>query len=145
MQDNTGSSTNTGNQIYANEKDFKYVIQDFSSTQIGSRFTFEEMMMHDRVPFKFQSIIKFYLLKEADPQDEIGHSILNISEDDYSYHVYKQLRIKIAFCQPKKGGGYKLITKKFLDFKDYQKNEWTDEHVLQHIIVSNLALMAFTV
>ena len=70
------------------DNDFKYVLRDFSSTQIGSRFTYEEMLMCDRVPFKLQSIIKLYilsknsakstgLLKISNPSIKIGCILVN--------------------------------------------------------------------
>lgn len=127
------------------ENDFKYVIQDFSNTQLGARFTYEEMLMNDRVPFKYQSIISLYILKNTSPDVELGNHILSLNEDDYSFQVYRQLKVKVTFCQPKKAGGFKVITKKFPEFKEYQKNNWDSNHVLQHITISNLALIGFTV
>lgn len=127
------------------DNDFKYVLQDFSSTQIGARFTYEEMLLCDRVPFKFQSIIKLYILKEDVSTMEIGKHILELTEKNFSYDVYTKLKIKIRFCEPKKNGGFKVLQKTFNDFKKYQSTKWTDEHVLQDIAVSNLALMSFTI
>ncbi len=130
---------------YQNDNDFKYVIQDTSQTQLGSRYTYEEMLMSDRVPFKFQSIIQLYILKSTEPSMEIGEHILALNEEDYNFQVYRQLKIKIRFCEPKSKGGYKVKQLKFADFKNYQKISWTDEHVLQDVTISNLALMAFAI
>lgn len=130
---------------YQNDKDFKYVIQDTASTQLGSRFTYDEMLMSDRVPFKFQSIIQFYILKTAESDEEIGKHILRITDDDYNFQVYRQLKIKIRFCEPKSNGGFKVKQLKFVDFKKYQKISWTDKHVIQDVTISNLALMGFSV
>lgn len=126
-------------------QDFKYVIQDTSFTQLGSRYTYEEMLMSDRVPFKFQSIIQLYILKSADPTFEIGQHILALTEDDFTYNVYRNLKIKVSFCEPKKLGGYKVKKLKFDEFKKYQKQNWSDQHVIQDVTISNLALMAFVV
>lgn len=123
-------------------KDFKYVIQDFSSTQIGSRFTFEEMLMDDRVPFKFQSILRLYILKDVEASVEIGKHILSVSSEDFSYQVYNQLKIKIRFCVPYKDK-FKVVQKKFIDFKTYSDEHWDENHVIQDITISNLALIAF--
>jgi len=128
-----------------NERDFKYVLQDTSSTQLGSRYTYEEMLMSDRVPFKFQSIIQLYILKSADPSMEIGRHILSLQDTDYNYNVYRQLKVKVRFCEPKKNGGYKVKQMRFDEFKKYQDSKWTDEHVIQDITISNLALMGFVV
>lgn len=127
------------------DQDFKYVIQDTSFTQLGSRYTYEEMLMSERVPFKFQSIIQLYILKSADPGLEIGQHILTLSSDDFNYNVYRNLKVKVSFCEPKKNGGYKVKKLKFDEFKKYQQANWTDAHVIQDVTISNLALMAFVV
>lgn len=128
-----------------NENDFKYVIQDTSTTQLGSRFTYEEMLMSDRVPFKYQSIIQLYILKNADPAMEIGKHILELKDDEYNFQVYRQLKVKIRFCEPKKNGGYNVKQLRFAEFKKYQKEHWTDNHVIQDVTLSNLALMGFAI
>lgn len=132
-------------QNYNNDRDFKYVIRDTSSTQIGSRYTYEEMMFCDNVPLKFQSIIHLYILKYASPELEIGEHILQMKDEDYTYQIFRQLRVKIRFCEPKPSGGYKLKNLKFDEFKKYQQVNWTENHVIQEVTLSNLALMAFTV
>ena len=35
--------------------------------------------------------------------------------------------------------------RKFEEFKKYQASNWTENHVIQDVTISNLALMAFTV
>ena len=126
-------------------EDFKYVIQDFSSVQLGAKFTYEEMLLNDRVPFKIQSIIRLYIAKEAPMDKEIGNHILEINQNDFSYGIFSNLKIKIAFCEPKPDGGYKIVQKKFSEFKKYQETNWTDNHIMQSITVSNLALMGFNI
>lgn len=141
-----------------NENDFKYVIQDISSTQIGARFTYEEMLMSERIPLKFQSIINIYILREMkykNPTDEypekteIGKHILSLKAGNIIYDTYKRLKLKIRFCVPDKKGAFKvkqLGFDSFIDFvAEYEKENDLTTIVLQDITISNLSLMTFSV
>ena len=126
-------------------EDFKYVIQDFSTVQIGAKFTYEEMLLNDRIPFKLQSIIRLYILKEVSGDKELDKHILEMDESSFTYSIYSSLKIKIRFCEPNPKGGFKNIQKKFVDFKKYQESNWTDENIIQDITISNLSLMGFNI
>ena len=124
--------------------DFKYVIGDYSTTHIGSRFSYEEMLMHERVPFKFQSIVEMYVIRkgEIDPSTVLADHLLTL-KDDIVGKAYTKLKMKITFCEPKKRGGYKVRSMYFPAFMKYRETNWTDNHMIQEITISNLALMSF--
>ena len=46
-------------------RDFKYVLQDVSKVYIGAKFTYQEMMEEEAVPFKLKAILSHYILKEV--------------------------------------------------------------------------------
>ena len=46
-------------------QDFKYVMQDVSKVYIGAKFTYQEMLDRDDIPFKFKAILSHYMLKEV--------------------------------------------------------------------------------
>ena len=131
--------------VNLNDNDFKFVVKDFSSTQIGARFSYEEMLMNENVPFKFQNIIQLYILKDTSPNTTIGEHVLSMEPNSFDYNIYSRLKLKVRFCEPRSNGGFKVITMKFSDFKDYQAKNWTDAHVIQELGISNLSLMGFTV
>ena len=54
------------------ENDYKYILQEFSKTMIGARYTYSEIMAAERAPFKFQTIIDRLILPYADPDMMIG-------------------------------------------------------------------------
>ncbi len=123
------------------ENDYKYILQEFSKTMIGARYTYAEIMAAERAPFKFQTIIDRLILPYADPDMMIGEHILNMARDDKNYRIYENLKIKIRCCVPE-GDGYRT--------KDFRLNELNnlDESVkgtivVQEIAFSNLALMGF--
>lgn len=129
-----------------NDNDFKYVVQDLSSVQLGARFTYDELMKNDRVPFKFQSIIRLYIYKEAKPEDEIGAHVLSLSEDSLLFEVFKQLRIKVKFYEQKKNGsGFEQKVMKIGEFVPYARDNWREGSMVHEVILSSLALMTFAV
>lgn len=138
------------NNIY-NENDFKYVIQDISSTQIGARFTYEDILMNERVPYKFQSIINIYILREMKhsiefPEKvEIGKHLLEIEAGNLIYDTYKRLKLKVGFCVPDNKGAYKNKKLSFADFIIFIEKNGKENIYIQEITISNLALMTFTV
>lgn len=141
---------NSGNINY-NDNDFKYVIQDISSTQIGSRYTYEEILMNDRVPYKFQSILNIYILREMKNEMEfpekmeIGQHVLNLKPGSLIYDTYRRLKLKIRFCVPNGKGEFKVKQLSFQDFIIFTDKNGTDDVYIQDITISNLALMTFTV
>lgn len=137
--------------INYNDNDFKYVIQDISSTQIGSRYTYEEILMNDRVPYKFQSILNIYILREMKNEMEfpekmeIGQHVLNLKPGSLIYDTYRRLKLKIRFCVPNGKGEFKVKQLSFQDFIIFTDKNGTDDVYIQDITISNLALMTFTV
>ena len=63
-------------------QDFKYVLQDFGNIYIGARYSYEEMLKSEEIPYKWKAIIRHYLLKETSPEtahragDDHGESYL---------------------------------------------------------------------
>ena len=106
-----------------NENDYKFVLKETASTQIGGRYTYEEALINDDIPFKFRSIIQLYILKEADVNTCIGMHLLTVKESDFVYQVFKQLKLKIQFYEPKEKGGYKMRSLPFPKFKKYQEEK----------------------
>lgn len=45
-------------------QDFKYVLQDTRTVSLGVKYTYEELLQDERVPFKFQAVISQYLLRK---------------------------------------------------------------------------------
>ena len=43
--------------------DFKYVMHDMTNVYIGAKYTYDEIMDSDEVPFKFKVILSHYMLK----------------------------------------------------------------------------------
>ena len=50
------------------EEDFKYFMQDMEKIYLGARYSYQELMGNELVPFKFRTIIERYLTRELDQE-----------------------------------------------------------------------------
>ena len=68
-------------------QDFKYVLQDFGNIYIGARYSYEEMLKSEDIPYKWKAIIRHYLLKETSPETTMENHIFFMKEDDFAYET----------------------------------------------------------
>ncbi|MDE6687146.1 MAG: hypothetical protein K2J95_06390 [Lachnospiraceae bacterium] len=126
-----------------NENDFKYVLQDFSSITLGARYSYHEIMENERVPFKLQSIVERYILPHiTDPSMEIGRHVLSLTKEDPCYRIYENLKLRVKYFEPREKGGFQEKRAKLEGFLEVA-GVWKEDYMLQEIIFSNLAVMAF--
>lgn len=139
---------------YTNENDFKYVLQDVSTTAFGARMTYENLLMHERVPVKFQNIINLYILRFQQMEHpergdliktEIGENILQLECNELVCDVFRKLKVKIKFCKKQSSGSYKAIAMPFEKFMKLEDRNDRESVVLQEIVISNFALMTYSV
>lgn len=76
-------------------EDFKYVIQDTGSIYLGARFSFEELMEQEMVPFKLKAILTHYILKEASPETTLESQFYYLEKGTFLYETFKQLKIRV--------------------------------------------------
>jgi len=133
---------------YANERDFKYVMQDTSHVFMGGRMSYEDMITWEEVPFKIKAIVnKYFMGKE---ESGLAETILALEQDDFRYQILKQLKIKI------KAGSYqmkrslfgkeeeKYVSKLYTLDEFMQLAQGDRRLVTEEFIFSKLALMAFS-
>ena len=73
-------------------QDFKYVLQDFGNIYIGARYSYEEMLKSEEIPYKWKAIIRHYLLKETSPETTMENHIFFMKEDDFAYETFQELK-----------------------------------------------------
>lgn len=122
------------------DTDFKFVIQEFSKTMIGARYTYRELMSAERVPFKFQTIVQRLIIPYADENMMIGEHLMHISRDDANFRIFNELKTKIRAAVPKGNGEYAL---KDITVAEVADSPLPEGSVIQEISFSNLALMGF--
>ena len=74
--------------------DFKYVMQDLTNVYIGAKYSYDELMDCDEVPFKLKTIISHYILKEVAGDTTIENHIFYVKATDLSYMILKQMKAK---------------------------------------------------
>lgn len=135
-------------------KDYKYVMGDTSSIYLGGKFTYQEMMDSDEVPFKFQSIIEHYLLKDTDPETSLESQFYYMTPDSFSYRTYLQLKTRVKVCElVEKKNLFGKVTwayqQKIYSLKDFAAINLAQKKargfVVQEIILSKLAVTFFNV
>ncbi len=135
-------------------EDFKYVIQDVGSVSLGAKYSYEDMLNEELIPFKFKSIIKYYILKEADKSTTLESEFYYMEEGTFLYETYRQLKtkVKVRTQSVKKNifGKEKVIYKEeILSLKEITGMNLAKKKasglVIVEIIISKLGLMTFSV
>ena len=133
-------------------EDYKYHLQDTGNLYIGAKYTLEEIIDEEMIPFKFRLIVERYLLPEADLQDTLETHLYYLEPKSFLVKIYKQLKAKakINIIEEKHGlfGGSKkqyttkMVTMEELSAMSVQEKEEKGV-VVQELRMSKLALMTF--
>ena len=134
--------------------DFKYFMQDTGSVYLGAKFNYTEILKQELVTFKYKSIVEHYILKDTDPETTLESHFYYMTPDQFSYKTYQQLKTKVKVCMlvQKKGlfGGAKIAYEtKVLKLDELVRMNLAQKKqcgmVIQELVLSKLALMAFSV
>ncbi len=133
---------------------YKHIMQDTSSLYIGAKFSYEELLDNESLPFKMKAIISHYILKESDSENTLESQFYYMTRESFLYEVYKQLKVKIKCyvinekkSKPEKG---KIVFKEMT----FSLDQLTDINLakkkgmslsISEICISKFALMAFSV
>ena len=134
--------------------DFKYFMQDAGSIYLGAKFSYAEILEQEAVSFKYKCIVEHYILKDTDPETTLESQLYYMTPDQFSFKTYMQLkaRVKVSVLVPKKRffGEAKIV----YENKVIKLDELTNMNlakkkqcgvVIQELVLSKLALMAFSV
>ena len=136
------------------DDDFKYYMQDAGTLYLGAKFSYAEILAHEAVSFKYRSIVEHYIMKDTDPETTLESQLYYMTPDQFSYKTYRQLRARVRVCvlKPRRRlfGGVKteyvsdvLKLEELADMNLAQKKKCG--MVVQELLLSKLALMAFSV
>lgn len=132
-------------------EDYKYSMQDTSKVYVGSKYTLDEILESEDMPFKFRLIVERYILPEADLQDTLETHLYYLEPKSFIVKIYKQLKAKVkvnvieekrSIFGSKKQYVTKLVTVEELTAMSREEKE-NKGLVVQELIMSKLALMAF--
>lgn len=133
-------------------EDFKYVMQDTYQMYLGAKYTFEEVVDNEEIPFKFRLIVERYVYQEIDPQTTLESHFYYLTDKGLLFKTYKhiKLKVKINILEEKKSLTAKskmVYTTQILPIADFVKMTPAQKEakgvVIQEICCSKLALMAF--
>ena len=135
-------------------RDFKYFMQDTGSVYLGAKLSYAEILQDEMVNFKYKSIVEHYIFKDTDSETTLESQLYYMTDDQFSYRTYRQLKakVKISILKEKKGFGGKkkagyqseiMKLEEFVSMNLAQKK--AAGVVVQELILSKLALMAFSV
>lgn len=128
-------------------QDFKYVLQDVSKVYIGAKFTYQEMLDRDDIPFKLKAILSHYMLKEVSADTTPENHIFYLTQDSLSYMVYRQLGVqfKMSVWQP---GKDHYVSSYYTVAQLYDRPELLvqkDTIVVEELMIPKVKIMMFTV
>ncbi len=130
----------------------KYSMQDTSFLYVGTKYTLEELINEDEIPFKFRLVVERYILPEADLQDTLESHLYYLEPKSFLVKIYGQIKakVKINIIEEKRtllGGRKKQYVTKMLTVEELAKMSVAEKEengvVVQEIKLSKLALMAF--
>ena len=133
-------------------RDFKYVMHDLTNVYIGTKFSYEELLNEEEVPFKLKMIISHYILKEVGPATKLEDHIFYMKETDISYFVFRQMKAKFRLnvWKDEKDGvkkpGYKSQIYKLEEIvgnKELQEKK--DITLVEELHITKLGLMSVSV
>ena len=133
-------------------EDYKYHLQDTGNLYIGAKYTLEEIIDEEMIPFKFRLIVERYILPEADLQDTLETHLYYLEPKSFLVKIYKQLKakVKINIIEEKRslfGSSKKQYTTKMVTMEELSAMSVAEKEekgvVVQELRMSKLALMTF--
>lgn len=133
-------------------EDGKYVMQDVGTLYVGTKYTFEELLDSEEVPFKFRLLSERYLLPEADREDTLETHLYYLDGKSFEVKIFKQLKakVKVNVLEEKKARGKGAVREyvtKNLSVEELCSMTPVEKEkkgiVIQELAVSKFALMAF--
>ena len=132
------------------EEDFKYCMQDMERDYFGARYTYQELMQNELVPFKFKTIIERYLVRDIDRNTSLESHFYHMTKENPEYRVYRQLKARVRVTQIKnRKSSQTEYTEKVYTLEQLtalsQEKKLEKGIAIREIILSKLALFAFAV
>ena len=75
-------------------QDFKYVLHDLTNIYVGAKYTYNELVDLNDLPFRLRMAISNYLIHDLDGSMTLGEHVMKMKKGDNAYRVYRQIRAK---------------------------------------------------
>ncbi len=83
-----------------NDNDYKYILDSLSLLQLGSRYTYRELLENIDISYKYRCIIKKIILQEVAEDTTLESHLYYMQPDSESCRAYQQLRARIRVYVP---------------------------------------------
>ena len=135
-----------------NEEDFKYIMQDFEKYYFGARYTYQEIIDSNLIPFKFKIMIERYIARNIDKDTTLESHFYYMTKESEGYKCLKLLRTRVrvselATCgllQKKERYVERIIPVEKLVKMDIEEKK-EKAIVIREILISKMSLMVFQV
>ncbi len=138
-------------------EDYKYVMADTAFVYVGAKYTYEELLEAEEVPFKLRTVAERYLMPGLDPDTSLESHFYYMTASESACRIYRQLKVKVKVSRLKEKKGFpgrpgagkrvyvteNIPLERLVEMTPAQKEQ--EGILIQEIIVSKLALMTFTV
>ena len=127
-------------RVYEN---YKYIMQDVAQLYIGAKYSFQEIVESEDIPFKFRLVVERYIYSELEQDTTLESYFYYLDDKNMAFRIFKQLKtkVKINVLDNQKYITQILPIEKFAKMSPQEKE--TQGVVIQEIIVNKLSLMSF--
>lgn len=137
-------------------EDYKYTMTDTAFLYIGSKYSYQEIVENEEIPFKFRTIVERYMIPEIGAETTLESDLYHMTEKDFTCRTYLQLRakVKVSRLVTKKGflglgkekRVYRTVMIPLAQFVKMSKEEKEKDGIfIQELSINKLAMMAFAV
>lgn len=137
-------------------EDYKYTMTDTAFLYIGSKYSYQEIVENEEIPFKFRTIVERYMIPEIGAETTLESDLYHMTEKDFTCRTYLQLRAKVKVSRrvTKKGflglgkekRVYRTVMIPLAQFVKMSKEEKEKDGIfIQELSINKLAMMAFAV
>ncbi len=132
-------------------RDYKYVIQDFSKVYIGGKCNIADVLEADDTPEKIRMAMMRILDKEQDEKQEFDQILKQGDSKNLVYKFFLQGNVKLNVLQEeegKKGKSVRFVQKTYEleEFvRDIQTCEDSDKIIISEIVIKKLNLLKISV
>ena len=78
-----------------NYEDYKYVMTDTGNIYLGAKYSYEELLSNEDVPFKIRTIVERYILPQTERETTLESDFYYMTPDSLSWRTYRQLKVKV--------------------------------------------------
>lgn len=137
-------------------EDYKYIMMDTGFLYLGAKYSYQEIMENEEIPFKFRTIVERYMIPEIGGETTLESDLYYMQEKDFTYRTYMQLKAKVKVSRlvmkkPFLGMGkekrmYQTVMIPVAEFAKMSKAEKERDGIfIQELVINKLSLMSFTV